>query len=282
MRTLRLKSPRMTGPDVTDWQEFLIAQGVLDEAPDGIFGPDTAQATRDYQTAAALDADGVVGPATFHQAVLDGFTPAGGALRLGIDTNINCAPFAGCIVAAGKSFVARYYSRFPVKNITRAEGLKLAAGGLELVTVYEDGATLGTFSSARGASDAGRALTQAAALGQPAGSAIYFAVDFDPSAVEVRGPIADYFRAVNGALAGAGTPYRVGVYGSGLTCRILRDSSLVELTWLTGSTGFREYTQFRPQADILQILPDVTICGGALSIDQDVAQKADIGAFRIS
>ena len=85
-----------------------------------------------------------------------------------------------------------------------------------------------------------------------------------------------------GRVGEAPTRYRIGVYGSGLTCRILRDDGLAHLTWLSGSEGFREFTRFRPEANILQVLPERKICGGTLEIDDDVAQTADIGAFRVS
>ena len=283
MRTLRLTMPRMTGDDVKVWQRFLKARGLLTGPADGIFGPKTAQATREYQRSIGLDVDGVAGPNTFHRAVQDGFQPPAGAVRLGMDTNAGCAAHAACIVVAGKRFVARYYSKFAAKTLRLAEARTLSGAGLDLVVVYQDrNNAIGEFSEAQGHDTATRALTQAGAMGQPSGSAIYFAADFDPSAAEIRGSISEYFNAVNNVFSTAATGYRIGAYGSGLTCRIVRNAGLASLTWLSGSTGFRGSTQFRPEANILQILPERRICGGALEIDDDVAQTADIGAFRIS
>ena len=94
--------------------------------------------------------------------------------------------------------------------------------------------------------------------------------------------ITDYFEEVSAALAVAPTRYAVGVYGSGLTCRIIRDAGLAAFTWLAGSTGFQESAKFRPQADLIQVLPSRKICGNKLSIDDDVAQSENFGAFRIS
>jgi N-acetylmuramoyl-L-alanine amidase len=64
-RTLR-KGYR--GPDVLRWQQFLQAQGFTPGALDGAFGEKTAEATRAFQLASNLKADGVVGPNTYAAA----------------------------------------------------------------------------------------------------------------------------------------------------------------------------------------------------------------------
>jgi peptidoglycan hydrolase-like protein with peptidoglycan-binding domain len=65
MRQLRLEKPTMRGTDVMDWQTFLVNQSLLTDVADvadGIFGPNTAKASRAYQTRVGIRADGVVGP----------------------------------------------------------------------------------------------------------------------------------------------------------------------------------------------------------------------------
>lgn len=69
MRTLRKP---ISGHDVAALQRWLAARGVAKLAADGIFGDQTATAVRAYQTAAGLEADGIVGPATWGQAFADG------------------------------------------------------------------------------------------------------------------------------------------------------------------------------------------------------------------
>jgi peptidoglycan hydrolase-like protein with peptidoglycan-binding domain len=73
MRELQLGNPFMTGSDIVDWENFLTKQGALQGPADGVFGPGTAQATREYQTKAGLVADGIVGPGTLARATADGF-----------------------------------------------------------------------------------------------------------------------------------------------------------------------------------------------------------------
>lgn len=63
-RVLKLTSPLMTGPDVAAWQQVLIASGYTKIKPDGVFGPATDAATKDWQSKRGLTVDGDVGPLT--------------------------------------------------------------------------------------------------------------------------------------------------------------------------------------------------------------------------
>jgi hypothetical protein len=184
---------------------------------------------------------------------------------------------------AGMQFVARYYSDDAGKALTPAEAQSLSKGGVQIVAVFEDSNdSVDFFSAEIGNSHAAKALQLAGEVGQPAGAAIYFAVDFDPALADIQGPISEYFGAIKNALAAAPTQYSIGVYGSGLTCRIIRDSGLAKFTWLTGSTGFSEYSSFRTQADLVQLTPERTLFNGELNIDDDIAQSAQFGAFRVA
>jgi peptidoglycan hydrolase-like protein with peptidoglycan-binding domain len=70
------------GPDVAEWQQKL--NGVRDDdlSVDGIYGPLTAQATREFQRGAGIDVDGVVGPQT-RAAMRGNAGPADGVLSRG-------------------------------------------------------------------------------------------------------------------------------------------------------------------------------------------------------
>lgn len=280
MRQLQLQTPNMRGTDVADWQRFLIAQGLSTGPADGIFGTGTAAATRAFQTAAGMGADGIVGTFTLARAVDEGLVSTTGPLVSGIDASVNCGPFAAAIAAAGIEFVARYYSKTASKAIKKAEAISLTGAGLQLMTVYEDiNNDVKYFTAAIGTQQASTALTQAAAIGQPTGSAIYFAVDSDLLTGQVNGPVTEYFQAVHSALTGS--PYAVGVYGSGLTCRIIRDAGFAKYTWLSGSSGWQEFRAFLPQADVVQAAPARDLIPKKLNVDDDIAQSTDFGAFRL-
>lgn len=62
-RVLKLVTPNMTGQDVSAWQLVLIAAGYPITA-DGVFGPKTDAATKDWQKKRGLTPDGDVGPLT--------------------------------------------------------------------------------------------------------------------------------------------------------------------------------------------------------------------------
>src|SRR5215467_5092246 len=145
---------------------------------------------------------------------------------LGIDASNNCTPIANALAKAGRAFVCRYYANFGKKRLTHSEAQALSQAGLQIVTVWEDGSpTKATyFSYAKGVDDGTSAYHDGVSLGQPSGSAIYFAVDFDPTPSDISGVIADYFRGVADgfkAIADGNPQYQIGVYGSGLTCSTL-------------------------------------------------------------
>ena len=67
-RSLSLSDPMMTGNDVYQLQMRLSEEGYTQIGiPDGIFGPKTDQAVRQYQQAKGLVVDGIVGPLTWKQ-----------------------------------------------------------------------------------------------------------------------------------------------------------------------------------------------------------------------
>jgi peptidoglycan hydrolase-like protein with peptidoglycan-binding domain len=279
VRQLQIEQPPMRGTDVSDWQTFLIKQGTLADPADGVFGPDTAAASRAYQTKIGVGADGVIGPFTLARAIEGGFTSSSGPLTAGMDTDANCTTFAAAIAAAGIKFVVRYYSRSTLKVLTAGEAAALCKAGLQLMTVYEDDDELASLTAVSGPVHAQTALAQAAAVKQPKGSAIYFAVDLDPTADDVNGQVMEYFHAVHTVMAGSA--YKTGIYGSGLTCRLIRDAGFAKFTWLSQSTGFQEYQAFLPQADVVQAAPSRDLVPQRLNIDDDIAQSSAFGAFQV-
>jgi hypothetical protein len=141
-------------------------------------------------------------------------------------------------------FVARYYrsptSRWP--TLSAGEAQRLSSLGVKIVAVWEwHSHDPGYFSYNSGYSDATSAYTQAKTIGQPPGSAIYFAVDYNAPGSDIAGPIQQYFQGVAAGLAAAGggrPEYRVGVYGSGAVCDAIKRAGLAQYTWLTGSTSW--------------------------------------------
>lgn len=177
-------------------------------------------------------------------------------------------------------FVARYYrdpaSRWPALSASEAQ--RLSSLGVRIVAVWEplspDPAYFSYFS---GYNDAIAAYRQAKAVGQPAGSAIYFAIDFNAQALE---PIEQYFRGIAAGLAVAGggrAEYKVGIYGSGAVCDALKRAGLAQYSWLSNAlewTGSLEYNDW----DIRQ---GDRVAGLSFNHDADDARE-EYGGFRIA
>ena len=147
----------------------------------------------------------------------------------GIDVATDASDMLNELKASKVNFVARYYrepaSRWPALSASEAQ--RLSSLGMTIVAVWESHShNPDHFNYAWGYYDAVSAYRQASAVGQPTGSAIYFAVDFD-AAPAMIGFVDQYFRGVTAgfAAAGGGRPrYKVGVYGSGAVCQALRYS----------------------------------------------------------
>jgi hypothetical protein len=131
----------------------------------------------------------------------------------------------------------------------------------------------------QGSKDGQTALDQAANIGQPEGSAIYFAVEGLPNGYKKSDlpKIRDYFSGVTQAIGGK---YQLGVYGDGVVCKTMLDEGICRFTWLAAaSTSFEGTKAFMKswRWTIAQMGP-LDIEANALSVDLDVA-KDEFGAF---
>ena len=122
-----------------------------------------------------------------------------------------------------------------------------AEAGFHLIVVFQHwGQRISTFRDhTRGKADAVRALTLAHDVGQPVGSAIYFAVDGPWSSREDLSDIRRYFNDVRRTVAMKGNLYRVGVYGSGLVCEMILDAGLADYCWLANARAWPNYDTYR-------------------------------------
>lgn len=209
----------------------------------------------------------------------------------GLDTTIELTRHALALKAQGYDFALRYYSNNASKNLSLGEARALSGAGLQIGVVWETSGThAGFFSRAQGLADGAQAFRMAKeAIGQPFGSAIYFAVDYDPTQADLDGAISNYFTGVHAALyvANEGEPsYRIGVYGSGLCCAALVERGQAGLSWLSQSTAFAGSRQYAEQKryDLLQMLPKriVGADGIVLSIDPDATHlEREAGLFSV-
>lgn len=140
-----------------------------------------------------------------------------------LDTTRDCLNLATCLKQQGYTTLIRYYCRADItwKRMMPKEAVALSRAGLKLAAVYQNRQNQPQdFSEAKGKA-AGRDAYDYAenSIFQPAGSAIYFSVDFDPSEAVVKNNVVPFFAGIKKAFkeaAGGGAPdYKIGVYGSG-------------------------------------------------------------------
>lgn len=195
-----------------------------------------------------------------------------------IDTADTTTAKLAQLKAAGVTAIIRYDDRFTSgawKQIGPAEARAIRDAGIMLGIVYEHGAQ--PSGEENGFADATYSVKMAAGRGQPAGSAVYFAVDYDATQSDIRNRIIPYFRGVQ---RGIGTSrLRVGVYGSGDVCKALRAQGLVDLTWITCSRGFSGSAAYIAAGlqDLWQTDCDKILFG--LSVDYNSARNPNWGAF---
>lgn len=118
---------------------------------------------------------------------------------------------ARAMAAAGMKFACRYLvpASMAWKRLTRGEAELITAAGMKIVSVFQRGTNDAAGGTANGKRDGAAALQEAKMIGQPEGTAIYFAVDFDAQPKNYDA-IEAYLRAAAKELSG----YPVGVYGS--------------------------------------------------------------------
>lgn len=179
-------------------------------------------------------------------------------------------PKVSVLQAGGLHFAGRYYSTpGNPKNLDASEAVRLLSHGIDIVTVYETTANWMRGGYQAGAGAARSAEMQAKAAGQPAGSPIFYAADFDADS-SARQRIT---QCLNGVYAYSGR-YKVGVYGSYDVCADAVRQHPDIYTWQTLAwSGGRilAYVDIYQNGDTLPGYPDVDI---------DIAYTAEYGGWR--
>lgn len=199
----------------------------------------------------------------------------GGAFVRGFDADQDCSRVGALAVQRGCAFVCRY-----LKNMSVAEAHALSRAGLKIVTIWETTAERALGGPAAGTADGKAAQTHALQNGQPRGSAIYATADFDVTPTQ-ESSVYGYFSAFRAAL---GRDYKLGVYASGAICVGARGHAIADYTWLSGSMGYRGSRAFRASglATMVQDVGDRRGFNLGISIDSDIAYKADYGAWKFA
>ncbi len=203
----------------------------------------------------------------------------------GLDTATPCTqPVIDAVKRQGYTFIVRYYCTGELwKKLRTEEAQRLSDSGIWVVAVFQDfNNAVYRFSDTLGAANAKSAYLYARdVIRQPDRTPIYFAVDFDATDRETKGPVRDYFRAVNQVFAKEGGRYHVGVYGSGAVCQHIKDdSNLARYSWLSMSTGWRNHRQYDRQSQWnLKQIAGIKIAG--VEFDTNESSPVGGGGWRI-
>jgi peptidoglycan hydrolase-like protein with peptidoglycan-binding domain len=159
------------------------------------------------------------------------------------------------LYAAGYRIVGRYLDEhlpptdpyYLGKALKPGEPRTILDAGLRLFPIFQyNGTVLANFTYDKGYDQGAVAHNRSVEHGLPAGTCIYFAVDYDALDADVDSAIKPYFQGVKAALAAAGNRYTFGVYGARNVCtRISREvgatwSLVAAMSWqYSGNLGVR-------------------------------------------
>jgi hypothetical protein len=210
-----------------------------------------------------------------------------------VDTPWKTTEKIPCLKQNGIQTVIRYYNfvnskALPQKRLELPEAKALSAAGFQIAVVFQAVQNRRSdFSKDKGVAAGKRAWEIAKKnIGQPNGSTIYFAVDFDASTTDIDGFIVPYFEGVQSAMKELGmgkSDYKIGAYGSGLVVNELLQRGLIEFRWLSMSSGFRGTKKAIEEGkyELRQIVPATTLCGIGVDYNEKKTPNTDIGSFSI-
>lgn len=207
---------------------------------------ETTTKVKAFQTEYCLEADGIVGLNTWMALLLSCGNPDRTAKGCDCATVLN-ADKAKALYRAGYRYVGRYLtgaigsgSSVVSKAMTKAELTAVFDAGLRVFAIYQDNdPVVSYYTEIQGEVDGVNAVRAARALGIPADSFIYFAVDCDMMDYQVTSNAIPYFRGIRKALRSADNLYRVGIYGSRNICTRVCQQNLAKSSFVADmSTGY--------------------------------------------
>lgn len=214
---------------------------------DGFFDSETEKSISDFQTLMGLNVTGEADLATWlHLLTAPGDTSR--KAEAADSATILDERKADYLYSEGYRYIGRYLTNASSgfdKALTKQEAEIILEAGLRLFPIYQTAGTkYSYFTASRGTEDAGKALDAALKLGLPAGTVIYFAVDFDATRTQMKGNILTYFQKVSERMNGS--IYKVGVYGSKGVCHTVSEKGYADFSFVSslssghyGNSGFK-------------------------------------------
>lgn len=234
----------------------------------------TAESARSFQSLAELPVSGNSNYQTWAGLLVS----TGDETRPGAASDMSrpvTVSECSALFAAGYRTVGRYLSVLG-KRIGPGELRRIHAAGLNVFPIMQEGNTsVADFSYEKGRDHGLQSVRRLMQLGFPAGTTVFYAVDFDANDDGITSRVIPYFQGVNDVVNGARFKYRVGIYGTRNVCtRVCNDGLAVEaflasMAWgWGGNLGFT----MTPNWSYDQIL-EYTLPGTTLGIDKNVQSR---------
>ncbi|TXK82618.1 glycoside hydrolase domain-containing protein [Paenibacillus sp. N3.4] len=178
---------------------------------------------------------------------------------------------AALFASQGFTFVGRYLAEEGSwKRLSPAEAQFISNSGLHIVSFFEKGASRAREGAAAGTKDGKLALQLAKVVGQPVGSSIYAAVDYDASSVDLNA-IEAYMRAFDAEIIG----YELGVYGSYSIVKEMFERGVAKK--LMQTYAWSRGKKFNP-ISLYQYQNDTTVNGISIDLNES---NGDAGGWRV-
>ncbi|MFC5528460.1 glycoside hydrolase domain-containing protein [Cohnella yongneupensis] len=176
---------------------------------------------------------------------------------------------AKAVAGQGAKFVARYLvpEEYKWKRLTLSEAQAIAAAGMQIVSAFETKANRPEGGALAGTEDGSKAYKEAIAIGQPVGTAIYFAVDYDTGPKDYD-TIEAYLRAAAMAIPG----YEVGAYGEYEIIEEMAKRGAAKHFWQTYAWSAGKKSA---HADIWQYKNNTVLAGHP--VDFNESYRTDVG-----
>jgi len=250
---------------------------------DSTFSASDSAVVESFQDFCKLDVNGNADYRTWCSLLVSNGDPT----RLGTacDTRVQITPTFGSILSnLGYETVGRYLTNARVaspleKEIKPGELNTIFNAGLSVFPIYQEvGSSVGNFSYTAGLEAGYRADRAARQHGVPAGTTIYFAVDFDPTDDQITSAVLPHMRGVDAALTRRGDRYRAGIYGTRNVCQTVTDAGLAKYSFVAGmSTGFSGNLGYTlPTNWAFDQIYEYTVTTG-LPLDKNIKSGRDAG-----
>lgn len=197
----------------------------------GSFHTDTQTPTEEFQQFAELPVHGSGDYRTWASLLVSTGDETRPGLASDMMTQLN-AGLCAVVYSAGYRTVGRYLTVLG-KRYLPGELKTIFDAGLETFPILqEQGTSLGYFNEEIGHGHAQQAARRLRQLGFPAGTTVFFAVDFDASDDGITAGVIPYFQGVKEHLERTRVPYTIGVYGTRNVCTRLINGGLAEEAFL--------------------------------------------------